>query len=174
MIDYEFLDYKEKLSVPLYKYYSNFDYAKDVIENHRIHFESPSEYNDIFDSATYITDSQLKRMFSSSKTILDLIWLCLADDISTDVFKEKIIPVFNGRKQVMIKDVLDEVYKAFPNIDKEEFLKVLRTMMSLNNITVSAAQKISCFSENKDSLLMWSYYANSHKGVCLEFDFKND
>lgn len=31
---------------------------------------------------------------------------------------------------------------------------------------------ISCFSERKDSLLMWSHYANSHKGFCVEYDLK--
>ena len=30
--------------------------------------------------------------------------------------------------------------------------------------------RVSCFSEVKDSILMWSYYANNHEGVCLEFD----
>lgn len=29
---------------------------------------------------------------------------------------------------------------------------------------------ITCFSEVNDDILMWSYYANSHKGICLEFD----
>ncbi|MBK8819064.1 MAG: DUF2971 domain-containing protein [Saprospiraceae bacterium] len=30
--------------------------------------------------------------------------------------------------------------------------------------------KICCFSKIKDSMLMWSYYADGHKGFCLEFD----
>jgi hypothetical protein len=33
---------------------------------------------------------------------------------------------------------------------------------------------ITCFSEHDDILLMWSHYANSHKGVCLTFDFSQD
>jgi hypothetical protein len=28
----------------------------------------------------------------------------------------------------------------------------------------------SCFAESNDNILMWSHYANSHKGFCLEFD----
>ncbi len=32
--------------------------------------------------------------------------------------------------------------------------------------------KISCFCEIWSSILMWSYYANCHKGVCIEFDVK--
>jgi len=33
---------------------------------------------------------------------------------------------------------------------------------------------ICCFSENKDSILMWSHYSDSHKGVCLKFDILKD
>ncbi len=29
---------------------------------------------------------------------------------------------------------------------------------------------VCCFSKNKDEILMWSHYANDHKGVCLEWD----
>ena len=30
---------------------------------------------------------------------------------------------------------------------------------------------IRCFSAANDNVLMWSHYADSHKGVCLEFDY---
>ena len=29
---------------------------------------------------------------------------------------------------------------------------------------------VSCFSKNRDEILMWSHYANNHKGICLEWD----
>ena len=29
---------------------------------------------------------------------------------------------------------------------------------------------ISCFSKRNNSILMWSHYANSHKGVCIEYE----
>ena len=30
---------------------------------------------------------------------------------------------------------------------------------------------ITAFSENNKSLLMWSHYADSHKGICVEYSF---
>lgn len=33
--------------------------------------------------------------------------------------------------------------------------------------------KSCCFSENNNSLVMWSHYAEQHKGVCIEYDFSN-
>lgn len=34
--------------------------------------------------------------------------------------------------------------------------------------------KVCCFSQINDSILMWSHYADGHKGVCLEFDVTKD
>ena len=31
--------------------------------------------------------------------------------------------------------------------------------------------KMACFSEKKDSILMWSHYAQNHKGFCIEYEF---
>jgi hypothetical protein len=33
--------------------------------------------------------------------------------------------------------------------------------------------KICCFSKTACNYLLWSYYANKHKGFCICFDFKN-
>lgn len=30
--------------------------------------------------------------------------------------------------------------------------------------------RICCFTEGKENLLLWSHYANSHKGFCVEYD----
>jgi len=30
-------------------------------------------------------------------------------------------------------------------------------------------QSISCFSEKNDNILLWSHYADNHKGICLEY-----
>ncbi|MEZ5364082.1 MAG: DUF2971 domain-containing protein [Bryobacterales bacterium] len=34
-------------------------------------------------------------------------------------------------------------------------------------------RSVACFSETPDNLLLWSHYAASHTGVCLEFDTKS-
>lgn len=33
---------------------------------------------------------------------------------------------------------------------------------------------ISCFAGNNDSILMWSHYTDSHKGICIKFDINED
>lgn len=35
-------------------------------------------------------------------------------------------------------------------------------------------RKIACFSEENDSVLMWAYYAEGQRGICIEFDTEKD
>lgn len=42
----------------------------------------------------------------------------------------------------------------------------------LENIQKNAL--IACFTETYKSMLMWSYYAENHKGICIEYDTKKD
>lgn len=46
----------------------------------------------------------------------------------------------------------------------------------LNMLTSGFLQKrgVSCFSERRDSLLMWSHYGDHGKGFCLEFSTSNE
>lgn len=39
-----------------------------------------------------------------------------------------------------------------------------------NDVVLPNDCKVSCFSEINNSILMWSYYANKHQGICIEFD----
>jgi hypothetical protein len=38
------------------------------------------------------------------------------------------------------------------------------------NTGIGAALRIACFSERNDSILMWSHYADHHKGICVEYE----
>lgn len=47
----------------------------------------------------------------------------------------------------------------------------LKTELFISNfIPYLANLYTSCFAKNKGNILMWSHYANSHKGVVIEFD----
>lgn len=56
------------------------------------------------------------------------------------------------------KDFIDNLYQA----SKEIAFRYLKTV-----------PKIACFSEDIESILMWSHYADSHKGFALEYNLKN-
>lgn len=164
-----FLERTEVLSIPLYKYYGNLDYAKDVIENHRIHFESPKEYNDVYDSATYITDEQILSMYYPKELILNVLGIFASEKEEIEKFNKEFISLYDEMSEICIKDSIEGFVKSFPKYSFKTLLTVFRTVLSLSDIYTTDNPKITCFTENNDSLLMWSYYANSHKGVCLGY-----
>ena len=50
---------------------------------------------------------------------------------------------------------------------------VQRVMKNLRKQS-SKEYGVSCFSDSSDNMLLWSYYADGHKGFCLEFDTNYD
>jgi hypothetical protein len=55
-----------------------------------------------------------------------------------------------------------EKARQFKQMPREEFLT--RTQKLADGLG------ILCLSERQDNIAMWSHYANSHRGFCLEFD----
>lgn len=54
-------------------------------------------------------------------------------------------------------------------IDDKYFNEYLNNI-KLDHIKTFLETGISCFSNICDSLLMWGHYADSHQGICIEFD----
>lgn len=57
------------------------------------------------------------------------------------------------------------------------YLNHPQSFMDIINKELAIGMKdygICCFSQNENSILMWSHYANKHKGVCLKFDINMD
>jgi len=52
-------------------------------------------------------------------------------------------------------------------IDNPTYLR--NTIQQYAN-SVASTIGVSCFSQEEDNLLMWSHYADKHKGLCLKFD----
>ena len=59
----------------------------------------------------------------------------------------------------------NDVYEGLPSSQ-------LQDLTSKDLILLNDAARITCFSETNDNLLMWSHYADSHKGFCVEYDLK--
>lgn len=71
---------------------------------------------------------------------------------------------FRTSPKLYFNDPISNILQQFPK--KREGIDALNAMLSL-----------SCFTTNhprsKKSMLMWSHYARSHKGVCYEYDIKD-
>lgn len=79
----------------------------------------------------------------------------------------------------------DILYDAFLNFDDSQMMEFAKTLVQEERLAkepesvspsnvyfrqqLKAANGVTCFSELSKHLLMWSHYAESHKGFCLEF-----
>lgn len=152
----------------LYKYFSNLDFAYDALINKRVHFELPSEYNDIFDSAIIADDKNLNRA-PYHRGLMNQIVFVFHRDFKKQI--SNILESIEDDKYTILKLFDLFVEKGVPNQivnrAKQELLKKMKNARASNN-------KITCFSECNDSLLMWAHYADNLRGVCLCFDTEKD
>jgi hypothetical protein len=147
--------------VYLFKY---FEPARtDVIESSTIRLTQPLDFNDPFEFKPVVSSVATKEEFNS-------------------LFEE------------MIDDQVEETLASYPSevrslIPKEQLVKVTRKLFKNNEGSIDSHLKklgkeaarvfneksneligVLCLTEKKDNLLMWSHYADSHKGFCVKFD----
>jgi hypothetical protein len=81
------------------------------------------------------------------------------------------LPAIEALEEFYTKDLdypADEAKAILEKVkeDPSEFYYHISLMMKLRN----QYHGISCFSKRINNILMWSHYADSHKGICLIFD----
>jgi len=138
----------------LYKYMS-FDVKgnySDLLFNDTIYFSSPTNFNDPFDCGLDLNFKKKSRWY-----IKKHVFKILSDQI----------PNFDGDQEKKAKKFIAENLEDF-NPENIEIRKLLR--QNLNDFISRTG--ISCYSQIKDNILMWSHYAKFHKGFCIEFNYK--
>ena len=132
----------------LYKYMSwpleGENYAKELIESDEVYLTRPTEFNDPYDVG--------------------------------------IFPVIEGEKSEIVDKLVEERLQIYSEEKKKYFESSIRNEVkdyssdALKNICnefIKHRQKttaVLCFTDSPSNMLMWSHYADSHKGICLEFD----
>lgn len=71
-------------------------------------------------------------------------------------------------------DLKDESYIVERTKQFIENPELMTLLSKQQDEKIVSKMGLCCFSERDDSLLMWSHYGDSHKGVCLSFDFRED
>lgn len=133
----------------LNKYYSVNDNLYNVISNHSCWFSKPSDFNDPFDCNLDVSIGKNDEEVIDNMEKSSMLQL-LREELSQKDDDVKIAGARLINKPHTIKRIINEVHKYY--IDQ--------------NIGVF------CLSEDPKNILMWSHYADSHKGICIEFDIK--
>lgn len=138
------LDYLSK-QVPIVYKYMNIETALCFIKNFQLSFKSPSIFNDPYDCY----DGLIK--FGKVNSINR---------------KSLINHTFSNLNRSARRNKLKKLKKIIK--DKEicdKYKELLPIELQKNGIT--------CFSEIPNNLLMWSHYAESHKGICVGFKLQD-
>ena len=70
----------------------------------------------------------------------------------------------------MIEDIKD--FEGRIEDTRQKMISLVETYFPILSETSKRYSAIACFSESIESILMWSHYANSHKGFALEYNFR--
>ncbi len=158
---------KQNMPKSLFKYrICNKKSFKSLKEN-CLYSSNPSEFNDPFDStfSCFILQSnnvgfdfedygknKLFYYFFKKNYLIKVNDIHFLNFINSENFKKN------------IKDYVPNEEKIF--FKKKNFKDDITSFINSHFF-------IQCFSEVKDSVLMWGHYANAHKGFCIEYDVNN-
>lgn len=160
--------------------------AKETVKNNSVILKTPLEYNDPFDCYFYITKLEEKeafKLFMNFQLYKGLYDYLVKQNKKASRMKH-LAELY--RKNVLITAKEIKKTKLFSNqaylipyraaayryLDKKkttllsEFHEMLEDVFNKARASVI----ISCFGSSNDSVLMWSHYANKHKGACIEFE----
>lgn len=173
----------------LYKYLNEYGTLK-TIENNSVILKTPAEYNDPFDCYYYISkrerckafklfmNYQFFKIFYNEMVVNNkqLIFGKINTKIMLSNVKAIAKSVNNKKRYKWMPDI--EMYYKFAKYlnhkSDEEYLKEFNKMVDDAVEKIRHSILVSCFSLRNDSILMWSHYAQSHRGACIEYEVDND
>ena len=123
----------------------------------RYDYNGIKKYVDYVASADWL--SQLKEYFAQGNDFPKEFKQIFPDEF----WKELRTRVLEMSDFTGLKEKLEE--------SKLRLLSLVSTYFPILSVIGKRFSTIACFSEDVQSILMWSHYADSHKGFALEYDF---
>lgn len=170
------------------------NYSQEALEKNTVFLQQPSLFDDPYDCAALIDEQEFAHCriaYYAKLCGLDISpewdYSQIAYEFSCFLYqgiKEgkhllEIFPIYTGSKDVV--KMRNEVFalslqvdfnklppsgdiwrKMFYNAIHREYVDVYSNLIQ--------KFRVSCFTETPYSILMWSHYANNHKGFCIEYE----
>jgi hypothetical protein len=129
----------------LFKYFSPTLQNIQNLKSNVLYFGSPKNFNDPYDCAI---DAEIDELTDAEVEFINLHYLFRLD-----------VPVQVQTQMVMVPQ----------EINKVSLGRGARDVVSREQEKFMSERGVTCFSEVRDDILMWSHYGGSHRGFCLEF-----
>jgi hypothetical protein len=139
----------------LFRYRAYDDNTINALENGKIFFSKPKYFNDPYDNLIYV---------NSEKVVQEIIGSILG---GMDAYLES-----RKESKDMFYKLADFMWHQEQTREKliEERAKQIYSAIDTVRGCIKNNIKVICFSEEYDSMLMWSHYADYHKGFCLVYN----
>ncbi|NHH86572.1 hypothetical protein CDPAHKCJ_01713 [Cobetia sp. MB87] len=148
----ECVTFKDKhLPSKIYKFINldNMSRVIKSIEDNKIYLNSPSNFNDPYDSMCKLSIARLliviRRQAKLHKAIKERLNFNYCKNTSQDISLK--LKTFKKEQRENLDNEKDRILNRFKDI-----------------------LLISCFTEDYQSVLMWAHYAKNHTGICIEYD----
>lgn len=191
------LQAKQKMPLKLYKYFPNTEIVKDgqinnysiqALLNNTVYMQTPLEYDDVYDSELNVDWYEYERLrlkyyceccgvdvFSSdtANDIGDKLVMFLWEHYNKcmsfyDAFQtEKMSEMQRKSIELFVYRLLNEVNKD-GNLSRALY-DVIVTEYSYCMERLKTVFRATCFTTVPNSQLMWSSYADCHRGFCVEY-----
>lgn len=151
------MNQQKQLPKFLYKYFSKAKYAECIFRHNELYFRNPDTFNDPFDCKPRLT---LNRDWDEEECIK--FYICIEKEA-----------LHRG-----LRDLTDKQKQSCEKRAKEQYNRNKNQVtIELNEIIEKGLKTINefrvlCLSENYNNMLMWSHYAEGHRGFVLKFDTK--
>lgn len=164
--------------------------AKAVLGNNSVLMKSALDYNDPYDSIFYIDEKEKQKAYKlflnywvfkeflnvfvnqNTKPVKNVLYAKIL--IKNAKLAEKRIK----RKNVYKSQIDFELYRfllsKIININEDELKKQFDSIIDDVLLKIRKSFLLSCFSLKRESLLMWSHYAENNSSVCIEYDLDSD
>jgi hypothetical protein len=133
-------------------HYQRFEpnYLKDSLTNQRFHFSNPQNFNDPWDCCPWFDPTEVSDPSCRAKWVR---------------FLEPLVQNLPPAEQEALKTLGTKWQE-----NSDFLIKTIWNMTASTQQILAEHWRIYCLTPHPDSTLMWSHYADKHKGICLEFD----
>ena len=167
---------REMMPKRLFRYRVFEDRSVDAFENDIIYAVTADKFNDPYDT---LVRYDLEGIEKWVNTVMDTEtlgqikeWYAQGWDLPKEV--RQILPteMTDALKVALfsIEDIRDFEEKIEET--RKRMISLIETYFPILSETSKRYSTIACFCESIESVLMWSHYADSHKGFALEYDFR--
>jgi len=160
----------------LFRFRTCNDLSLDAFQNDIIYAVTADKFNDPYDTLVRYDLEGIEKWVNTVMNIETLrqmkTWFAQGWDLPSEV--KHILPteMTDALKVALssiedIKDLEERIEES-----RKKMISMIETYFPILSETSKRYSTIACFSESVESILMWSHYANSHKGFALEYDFR--